>query len=60
MNELRDQLDAGGLPALRAASFAGLATAGATMATQNFDFEPAVVEEIAEGLPANSTEEELF
>lgn len=60
LNELRDQLDAGGLPALRAASFAGLATAGATMATQNFDFEPAVVEEIADELPANSTEEELF
>ena len=60
LNELRDQLDAGSLPALRAASFAGLATAGATTGAQSFDFDtPAAEEPIAEA-SANSSEEELF
>ena len=60
LNELRDQLDAGILPALRAASFAGLATAGATMATQAFDFEIPASQEPSSAAPASSTEEELF
>ena len=60
LNELRDQLDAGGLPMLRATSFAGLATAGATMATQTFEFETPEVEADEEPSSTSSSEEELF
>ena len=60
LNELRDQLDSGGLPVLRATSFAGLATAGATMATQTFEFETPAVEAEEEPTSTSSSEEELF
>ena len=63
LNELRDQLDSGSLPALRATSFAGLATAGATMATETFEFQKPVSEEAEEAEEpklTNSSEEELF
>ncbi len=61
LNELRDQLDAGSLPALRAASFAGLTTTAAAVAvTQS---EPDEFEEMAEPELAqepNSSDQELF
>ena len=60
LNELRDQLTAGSLPALRAASFAGLAGAGAavtmTQAQPTLD-EPEIPEGSSE---ASDSQEELF
>lgn len=66
LNELRDQLDAGSLPALRAASFAGLASTTAVLSQQSasepepeseIETEPESAEET--GSPSSS-EEELF
>ena len=60
LNELRDQLDAGSLPALRAASFAGLATATTAMAVSEISegSDPELGAVAAE--PTSSSEEELF
>lgn len=72
LNELRDQLDAGSLPALRAASFAGLATATTTLASNQFvestpsEMAPGELTsgELTSGEtvehPSSSSEEELF
>jgi macrolide phosphotransferase len=57
LNELRDQLDAGTLPVLRAASFAGLATATATVAMEQIENLSASEEPLQK---TNSSEEELF
>jgi macrolide phosphotransferase len=62
LNELRDQLDAGSLPVLRAASFAGLATATTAMASNELgETAPSemAMDEPAEQL-SSSSEEELF
>lgn len=56
LNELRDQLDAGTLPVLRAASFAGLATAAATVAMDQIE----TAETVEQEEPAKPSEEELF
>ena len=60
LNELRDQLDAGSLPALRAASFAGLATATTAMAVSEISegSDPELGAVAAES--TSSSEEELF
>ena len=58
LNELRDQLDAGTLPVLRAASFAGLATATATATVAMEQVDTAATDEPEN--TASSSEEELF
>jgi macrolide phosphotransferase len=67
LNELRDQLEAGNLPALRAASFAGLA-ATAVMAQTSVAEQAEIADEEPEQfdfaedseLPASSSDQELF
>ena len=60
LNELRDQLDAGSLPALRAASFAGLATATTAMAVSEMSEGSDPELGAVEAEPTSSSEEELF
>jgi macrolide phosphotransferase len=69
LNELRDQLDSGALPALRAASFAGLAATTVMSQTSNdtTSAETAAQVEVDEPssdqqdeLPASSSDQELF